>query len=513
MPRVTSTHVPRALSHWCRFLADDRLVVSVGGNDRGIYQWRTCGVASGLPPLPVIYRRLDECMTKVRGGAVHGGSGARWGHVPHDYTHLHPLCTPHAPTLPCLPRAASYRLHLHRPTATWRQSRQLPYPHCKHIHPLPKYPTFTPPLVVYPPPLTQANGDVEAAKDLREGVWDELHRRSRAFRSYERLKLLAMRAAVEDKRVNSAASARPQPKMSEHMTWGRLPGTNQFGPRPKAEVDAEGDGGGAGQGSPSVPPRVPTRGSVSGVAGSRPVTPGSAGRPGTAGAGSRPVTPGSVAGGMGTAGAGSRPVTPGSVAGGMGAGAGAGAGASRLGTPGGASVLAYVAASAGGGSRPGTPGAASAAGSARNTPRTPPPAGAAAASRAASVKGSVAGEGDGYGEYDDDAMSGEVGSYEPSGVPSPGARGTPPRPPSAGGRTPSVRGSVAGSVAGGSRMGTPRGGAGAGDGGASGAATPRGAGLGGDGGRSGKRYVTQSSVAEDEDIPDDYVDGGGGDEF
>lgn len=65
-------HVPCWTLPPCRFLADDRLVVSVGGNDRGIYQWRTCGVASGLPPLPVIYRRLDECMAKVRIGLGKG---------------------------------------------------------------------------------------------------------------------------------------------------------------------------------------------------------------------------------------------------------------------------------------------------------------------------------------------------------------------------------------------------------------------------------------------------------
>ena len=50
-----------------RVLADDRLAVSVGGHDRGIYQWRTCGVASGLPPIPVILKQLKEVNEKVRG--------------------------------------------------------------------------------------------------------------------------------------------------------------------------------------------------------------------------------------------------------------------------------------------------------------------------------------------------------------------------------------------------------------------------------------------------------------
>ncbi len=42
----------------------------MGGHDRGIFQWRTCGVASGLPPLPVIYKLLKEANEKVRAGLV-----------------------------------------------------------------------------------------------------------------------------------------------------------------------------------------------------------------------------------------------------------------------------------------------------------------------------------------------------------------------------------------------------------------------------------------------------------
>lgn len=49
----------------CRHLADDQVIVSVGGHDRGIFQWRTCGVASGLPPLPVIYQLLKKANEDV----------------------------------------------------------------------------------------------------------------------------------------------------------------------------------------------------------------------------------------------------------------------------------------------------------------------------------------------------------------------------------------------------------------------------------------------------------------
>ncbi|EFJ49062.1 hypothetical protein VOLCADRAFT_90304 [Volvox carteri f. nagariensis] len=139
-----------------RFLSDDRVIVSVGGHDRGIYQWRTCGIASGLPPLPAIYSMLAECEAK-------GGN------------------------------------------------------------------------------------QTEASKVLREQVWERLHSRARAFRSYERLKLFAMRVAVEEKRVNSLASAKPQPKLPEQMVWAKVPGSsNQYGPVSRSKL------AGAEARSPSV---------------------------------------------------------------------------------------------------------------------------------------------------------------------------------------------------------------------------------------------------------------------
>lgn len=30
----------------CRFLCDDRTVVTAGGHDRAVFQWRTCGIAA-----------------------------------------------------------------------------------------------------------------------------------------------------------------------------------------------------------------------------------------------------------------------------------------------------------------------------------------------------------------------------------------------------------------------------------------------------------------------------------
>ncbi|KAG2428966.1 hypothetical protein HXX76_011210 [Chlamydomonas incerta] len=131
-----------------RHLADDQVVVSVGGHDRGIFQWRTCGVASGLPPLPVIYQLLKKANEDI--GYVQGPDGK---------------------------------------------------------------------------PLLR---DPEAAKEARHNVWEALHKRARAFRSYERLKLYAMRLAVEEKRVNSMAGAVPQPKLPDLNVWTKIPGTNQY---------------------------------------------------------------------------------------------------------------------------------------------------------------------------------------------------------------------------------------------------------------------------------------------
>ncbi len=72
-----------------------------------------------------------------------------------------------------------------------------------------------------------------------------MHARARAFRSYERLKLFALRVAIEEKRVNSAGSAKPQPKLPDQLVWGRVPGsTNHYGPVPRSKA-------GSGEGSPA----------------------------------------------------------------------------------------------------------------------------------------------------------------------------------------------------------------------------------------------------------------------
>lgn len=58
--RHAALHVACGVWRVRRYLADDRTVISVGGHDRGIYQWKTCGMASGLPPIPVIMRKIKE---------------------------------------------------------------------------------------------------------------------------------------------------------------------------------------------------------------------------------------------------------------------------------------------------------------------------------------------------------------------------------------------------------------------------------------------------------------------
>ncbi|KXZ48849.1 hypothetical protein GPECTOR_25g434 [Gonium pectorale] len=101
--------------------------------------------------------------------------------------------------------------------------------------------------------------DQTRASDLRADVWDKLWRRAREFRSYERLKLLAMRVAVEEKRVNSARNAVPQPKLSEQMVWAKLPGTaNQYGPVAKSKLAAA-EGKGAGIGSMAASLAAPSK--------------------------------------------------------------------------------------------------------------------------------------------------------------------------------------------------------------------------------------------------------------
>jgi hypothetical protein len=42
-PDARRGHASHVMS--VRFSADDRYVISAGGHDRGIFQWRTCGVA------------------------------------------------------------------------------------------------------------------------------------------------------------------------------------------------------------------------------------------------------------------------------------------------------------------------------------------------------------------------------------------------------------------------------------------------------------------------------------
>lgn len=116
------------------------------------------------------------------------------------------------------------------------------------------------------PPWPPAQGGplTEASKVLREELWERLNTRARVFRSYQRLKLFAMRAAVEEKRTNSAASSKPQSKLPEQLVWAKVPGsTNQYGPVPRNMVDGGGKASGAA--SPAMAagtPRMTPRGSA-----------------------------------------------------------------------------------------------------------------------------------------------------------------------------------------------------------------------------------------------------------
>lgn len=135
-----------------RFLADDRLAVSVGGHDRGVYQWRTCGVASGLPPTPVILQRLKEVNEKVRA-------------CTHTRTHIHA----HAHT------------HIHAHTHA-------------HTHARPTPTTTTAPpqagFVYDEGNRLRTPGDPDLARAGREQLWAALRGYAREFRAYERLKVL-----------------------------------------------------------------------------------------------------------------------------------------------------------------------------------------------------------------------------------------------------------------------------------------------------------------------------------
>ncbi|GFR50670.1 hypothetical protein Agub_g12921 [Astrephomene gubernaculifera] len=362
-----------------RFLADDQLVVSVGGHDRGIYQWRTCGVASGLPPLPVIYSLLAGCDS-------------------------------------------------------------------------------------------QAGGDPDKAKSLRGALWGRLKSRARAFRSYERLKLLAMRTAVEEKRINSAATAVPQPKLPEQMVWAKLPGNaNQYGPVPRSKLGAESAEGLEG--------KQGVRGSV-GAAG------GGVAAWQAAAAAKQPTWSSSSPAG-----------TPRSPSVGPAGGGGAAAAAQAAAQP---------------SPRPPQPPAAVAAvaatPSASRSPSIIPGTGGSAAPTAASkVKApSPPASSNGFDSY---SYSGEVGSYEPSLRPSPAtppapttSAATPPPPPPASSSRPASRpASAAPSVRGVSGGGTPPPST-PGTEGSSGSVVGRRGVEGAAGGRSGKRYVTDSM--EDE-VPDE----------
>jgi microtubule-associated protein-like 5 len=214
----------------------------------------------------------------------------------------------------------------------------------------------------------------QGGPDKCRQLWGRLHKRARALRSYERLKLLAMRWAVEEKRRNSLNVGQPQPKLPDTAKWGVIPGTKQFGilkknqdelaaslapspdkvgsagkPAGRAPSLAGGGGGssattprspagsvrgGGGGGTASILSRTPTQNSAGyggggGGAASTSFDPGMSGiseegggsggsysfQPRPAGAGgSRPSTPGG--GGVG----GSRPTTPGSGGGGGGGG-------------------------------------------------------------------------------------------------------------------------------------------------------------------------------------------------
>ncbi|GIL68863.1 hypothetical protein Vafri_22084, partial [Volvox africanus] len=193
----------------------------------------------------------------------------------------------------------------------------------------------------------------------------------------------AMRVVVEEKRVNSLASAKPQAKLPEQLVWAKVPGsTNQYGPIPRSMLEAAEGGGKASKGTSG----------------------GGAGSPGLAAASPRMTPRASAA-----------PSPRGSAAG-----------------------------------SPPPPLAAAAAAARLPSGHTAGNASAAAVSAAASED-----------NYD---LSGEVGSYEPSGVPSL-------RPAAA----PSLHGSRSG---GGLSFSTPRSGNGV-------------------GGRSDKRYVADSVTDED----------------
>ncbi|KAG2496899.1 hypothetical protein HYH03_004906 [Edaphochlamys debaryana] len=429
-----------------RFLADDQIVVSAGGHDRGIYQWRTCGIASGLPPLPVIYEKLGQCNQK-------------------------------------------------------------------------------------------AGGDRERAKEMREDLWERLHERARSFRAYERLKLYAMRVAVEEKRVNSMASAVPQPKLPDQMEWGLIPGTTRhYGPVSKTGTVGGGATGAAG--STYSSPAAAKGGATGSTWGGSPAS----GYGGSASKGPGSAYGGSASKGPGSAYGGSVGKSPGSAYGGSVGKGSMGGGTPRTGggTPARTPSMRSAAGGGGGGSTYGESGLeASGFG---ESGLGGPSGGINSPARTPSVRSAVTGRGGpasarapSVAASEDFDISGEVGSYEPSGVPgrksaAPSVAGS--RPATAAGSRPATAtpsfagGSRPASVAGGSRPASVAGGSRPTSAAPSGRAsrtgtpsamTPRseagGSEAGGKsvGGRSGKRYVTDS-LAGDDDVPDELFDGDG-DEF
>jgi hypothetical protein len=55
---------------WVRFSNDDRIAISAGGHDRGLYQWRTIGInmedMDGLEKDRLVLVCMDHLITKRR---------------------------------------------------------------------------------------------------------------------------------------------------------------------------------------------------------------------------------------------------------------------------------------------------------------------------------------------------------------------------------------------------------------------------------------------------------------
>lgn len=77
-----------------RFLCDDRMVLSVGGHDRGIYQWRTCGInVDDAEQDAAVLAAIDAAVEQKKEGRLTlvPKPLAKWGQLDSSGKHFGPV--------------------------------------------------------------------------------------------------------------------------------------------------------------------------------------------------------------------------------------------------------------------------------------------------------------------------------------------------------------------------------------------------------------------------------------